>query len=491
MELMKLRRRHERSGRLATVATAAVLGVATWAPSAGVAAAAPASAGTARIETARGWAATQAPLPANAGNGFNVNLRSADCASVSSCATVGYYTDSANDGQGLLLTRSGTTWTPDQAPLPADAAADPGVNLTSVACPDTSTCVAAGYYTDSAGNQQGLLLTGSGTTWAPDEVQAPGAATDPSVNLTSVACPDTSTCVAAGYYTDSAGNQQGLLLTGLGTTWTATRTPLPANAATQPDVNVVSVTCPAASSCVAAGTYTDTKGASHPVLLTGLGATWQAVRAPLPGNKASFPILGLTAVTCATTSSCAAVGFYQISNGGVEGLLLTGSGSSWTAAMAPLPRGAFSQPNAYLDAVACPAASSCTVTGYYNIPSGKSRGVFITGWGRSWKATKAPLPSGVTGRPSTALTWVACPSVTACVATGVYNRSSGTQRGILLKGSGTSWKAAKPPLPANSSPSPFDHLFTVVCASTSSCLVTGSYADNSNNGQGLLLTGRS
>jgi hypothetical protein len=177
--------------------------------------------------------------------------------------------------------------------------------------------------------------------------------------------------------------------------------------------------------------------------------------------------------------------------GGIEGLLLTGSGSSWTAAIAPLPRGAFSQPNVYLDAVACPAASSCTVTGYYNVPSGKSRGVFITGWGRSWKAAQAPLPSGVTGRPSNGLTWIACPAVTACVATGVYNRRFGTQRGILLTGSGTSWKAAKPPLPANSSVSPFDHLFTVVCGSPSSCLVTGAYADTSDNSQGLLLTGRS
>ena len=119
---MTEQRRHGRSGRLATVATAAVLGVATWAPGAGAAAAAPVSAGTTRIETARGWAAAQAPLPADAGDGFDVNLRSADCASASSCATVGYYTDSADHTQGLLLTRSGTSWTPDQAPLPAGEA---------------------------------------------------------------------------------------------------------------------------------------------------------------------------------------------------------------------------------------------------------------------------------------------------------------------------------------------------------------------------------
>ena len=71
------------------------------------------------------------------------------------------YTDSSGNGQGLLVTGSGTSWTAAEAPLPANAAADPVAGLTSVACPSASSCVTAGTYYGS-GNHQGLLVTGSG-----------------------------------------------------------------------------------------------------------------------------------------------------------------------------------------------------------------------------------------------------------------------------------------------------------------------------------------
>jgi hypothetical protein len=60
------------------------------------------------------------------------------------------------------LTGLSTSWTAAEAPRPANAAADPAAGLTSVACPSASSCVAAGFYTDSSGNGQGLLVTGSG-----------------------------------------------------------------------------------------------------------------------------------------------------------------------------------------------------------------------------------------------------------------------------------------------------------------------------------------
>ena len=84
------------------------------------------------------------------------------CPSASSCVAAGDYTDSSGNGQGLLVTGSGTSWTAAEAPLPANAAADPVAGLGSVACPSASSCVTAGVYDDSSGNRQGLLVTGSG-----------------------------------------------------------------------------------------------------------------------------------------------------------------------------------------------------------------------------------------------------------------------------------------------------------------------------------------
>ena len=75
-------------------------------------------------------------------------------------------------------------WTAAEAPLPAGAAANPGVSVTSVTCPSASSCVAVGTYLDSAGNLQGLVLTGSGTSWTAAEAPLPaGAGADPDVDL--------------------------------------------------------------------------------------------------------------------------------------------------------------------------------------------------------------------------------------------------------------------------------------------------------------------
>jgi hypothetical protein len=79
-----------------------------------------------------------------------------------------------------------------------------------------------GYYTDSSGNQQGLIETLSGGTWtattAPAGTLSPTAGTDPEVDFNSVSCPATGSCVAVGGYNDSSGNQQGLIETQSSTT---------------------------------------------------------------------------------------------------------------------------------------------------------------------------------------------------------------------------------------------------------------------------------
>jgi hypothetical protein len=94
-------------------------------------------------------------------------------------------------------------------------ASDPGPFLDSVACPSASSCVAAGTYTDSSGDGQGLLLTGSGTSWTATEAPLPAGA-GAGAYLGLVACPSASSCIAAGTYTDSSGNRQGLLVSGTG-----------------------------------------------------------------------------------------------------------------------------------------------------------------------------------------------------------------------------------------------------------------------------------
>jgi hypothetical protein len=441
--------------------------------------------------TTHGWRTAAAPLPAGAAAQPYTDLVASACASARACAVAGHYTDVSNSVQGLLLTGAGTSWTAEEAPLPAGAGANPSVDLTSIACPSATTCVAAGYYTDASGGQQGILLTGTGTSWTAEEAPLPaGAGANPSVDLTSIACPSATTCVAAGYYTNSADGQDGILVSGLGNSWSVSRAPLPAHASINPGVFLNAIACPALGPCTVAGYYFDAANRSHPLLLTGSGTTWTAVKGPLPRGAASFSFLEVTAVACSTSSACAVLGYYEVGDGTEQGLLLTGSGDSWTATRAPLPQGASSDPGVYLGSAACPAATSCTVIGSYTARSGQGDGVLLTGWGDSWTAVRAPLPASLAGRPNLFLDTVACPAVASCITSGIYrfNDTSGHEYGTAVTGSGSSWSAVRTPVPAGADPA-LGGVGPVTCATPASCLVIGSYAGPGGAVDGLLLTG--
>src|SRR4051794_36806550 len=107
------------------------------------------------------WApGVKATLPANAATKPGVVLSEVSCASPGNCAAVGTYYDSSGLIQGLLLSQSSGKWSPGvQARPPADASVNPRVFLTGVSCGAPGNCAAVGSYYDSAGNQQGLLLT--------------------------------------------------------------------------------------------------------------------------------------------------------------------------------------------------------------------------------------------------------------------------------------------------------------------------------------------
>ena len=377
------------------------------------------------------WTATEAPLPAD---GVSGSLSTVSCISATSCLAAGNYTDSSGDIQGLLLTGSGTSWTPAEAPLPPNAGADPFVELKAVACNSGSSCVAVGSYVDSSIDEFGLLLTGSGTSWTATEAPVPAnARLNPGVVLNGVACPTATACVAIGQYIDSSGNEQGLLLTGSGTSWTAVEAPLPANAAVTVQVaELNAVACPTATSCITTGYYTpNSSGSFLGLLLTGSGTSWTAVEAPLPSDASSTPGVGLPAVACASSTSCVATGEYQDSSGDLQGLLLTGSGTSWAATEAPLPSSAPVSHDAYLSAVACASVSECVAAGNYGV-GGFGQPFFVTGSGTSWTAPNPPLPADASGQSELYAT--ACPATSSCVIAGEYTDSSGNSQGLLITG---------------------------------------------------------
>ena len=114
--------------------------------------------------------------------------------------------------------------------------------------------------------------------------------------------------------------------------------------------------------------------------------------------------------------------------------------------------------------------------------AGASPGPPAPAEGRVRQATTVPLPSGMANSP--AISSVACPSARECVAVGYYSDSSGNLQGLLLTGHGSSWAAAKPPLPAGAAARPDTILSGVACPSARECVAIGSYNDSAGNFRG-------
>ena len=440
------------------------------------------------------WTAVKAPLPPGAAKNPHAGLWGVACPSASACVAVGYYTDSAGSQQVLLLTGHGAAWTATTAPLPpgADRKArngpEPPTALYSLTCPSVSVCVATGYYTDSLGSFDGLLLTKQGPAWTAAAAPMPGGGSMGVVY--DVACPSPATCVAVG--SADSGPQRGVLLTRHGSAWTATAAPPPAHAGTVTNVLLTTVTCPSADSCVATGGYINSSGRQWPLLVTGHGTSWKTTAAPLPAGAASTADAGLSRAACPAATACAATGVYTNPSGGYQPFVLTGHGSAWTAAPAPLPADAAatsSLAGTGLSHVACPSADSCVATGHYTDTAGQQHELLLTGHGAAWKLATAPLPAGAATNPKASLWQVACPSISACIATGYYTDKAGSQQVLLLTGHGAAWKLATAPLPAGAATNPKTSLLYATCQSATTCVVAGDYTDSTGSRQGMLLTG--
>ncbi len=430
------------------------------------------------------WLASQAPRPGDTQTG---QLSAVACGSPARCAAVGTSGTSA-----LLVSGAGQDWTSVGVPVPVSSPTS--TRLVAVTCPSSSVCVAAGDYT-AAGQQQGLLLTGAGSSWTATRAPLPaGTGRRPDASVLSVACATSTQCVAVGKYS-SGKSDDALLLTGAGSSWTSMQAPLPADAAAAPAAQLVSVACPSATTCTAVGSYRDNLGNRQGMLVALHGSSWTATRSPLPSN-ASEPGAELSAVACAGPTQCVAVGSY---NAGSDGLMVSGSATSWTAAGTPLPAGAGADPRPSFRDIAC-SATGCVAVGGYTDASGSSQGLLVTGQGSTLAAQLAPLPPGAApdqGSPGALLASVACPSAAACVAVGKYTDSAGDAQMLLLSGTGTAWKAVRAPAPGNAktvgsqaqgSLTP-PTLASVACPAVSACVAVGSYPARKLGEEGVIITG--
>ncbi|MGH9017358.1 MAG: Ig domain-containing protein [Acidimicrobiales bacterium] len=380
------------------------------------------------------WTLTDGPVPADASTvNAGVQMSAISCSSSSFCLAVGSYQDTDNVQAGLLLTMSGGLWTAARAPVPADAATDGQVTdntehtyVDAVSCWTDGGCAVAGSYMLASGSYADLADNLSAGNWSST------LTSDLNGKLTSVACDPTGTCVAGGPFVPSGSPFSAIrLVTDAGGTWSTTAAPFPAGSGS----TLTAIACPATDACTAVGSYADQNGSQQALLLQQSITGWTGTTVAVPGESTAAnrnPWVTLDALSCPAAGSCVADGTYQDGNSQTYGVVFDQTPARWTAQQAPLPPdNEVGSPSVSFAAgsLSCPAAGQCTAVGTYTTQASTDTtigraGMVLTQSDGSWVfATQQAWPTGyVPGEPDSLVSGdlysVSCPADDTCWAEG-------------------------------------------------------------------------
>ncbi|MBV8430865.1 MAG: hypothetical protein JO244_06875 [Solirubrobacterales bacterium] len=343
-----------------------------------------------------------------------------------------------------------TAWRAQPTPNPASATRS---QLVGVSCPAARLCLAVGYSSVQAGAYGPLAERWTGGRWSLQRVPPPTRA-GVSV-LDAVSCVSPQACTATGYFTNSAGVPVPLAEHWNGSRWSVQRPPLPPGAAS---ANLVGTSCATRTSCTAVGSYEDSSGNQDALAEAWDGHRWSIEPIAGPGGAVAAR---LTGVSCPAPTACTAVGTIVDLQGGVLSLVEDWNGSQWSTQPSPDP----SPSDTELTAVSCPSPRACEAVGFF--APGAGLRTLAEHWdGTSWTTQPTPNRQGRTNQ----LFGVACVSTTACTAVGNFADHRGSFASLVEHGRRGRWLVQLSARPAGSSNSGLD---AVSCAGPGRCTAVG------------------
>jgi hypothetical protein len=347
-------------------------------------------------------------------------LVAVSCSSPVSCTSIGSYDKYIFNALPLMEAWDGTSWS--IKPTSASSFAIPNAPVV-LSCSSPRACT---------GVWGGGLEHWDGTGWSSQQPASPTAGSPvptlySDIALSGVSCQSATACTAVGGYhvfvqTGLGGGVEGpdlpLAERWNGRRWSVQSTPIPAGAAGA-QLNVVS--CGSRISCVAIGTYSTWAGRQLMFAERWNGKNWSIQ----PSPATIGPSTSLSGLSCASPTTCVAVGSYRARTGHRLALAERWSGTRWSIAPLPMPAAATTD---QLVAVSCATGGACTAIGSYRNAAGAQL-VLVERWGGggAWSIQPTPSPAGG------ALTDVSCASATTCTAVGSYRSGLGQQRLTLVE----------------------------------------------------------
>lgn len=351
------------------------------------------------------------------------NLSSAllqvSCAAAGYCTAVGSYGDTADRPQALVVTERDGSWGRAEE---VHTTSQGGV-LYSVSCWAVGDCTAAGALLGSTGRWQAFVVGSSkGGRWGPAEV-VPGSASlnrggVASVNY--VSCPAAGQCSAAGVYLDASGHERAFVDSEQDYVW-GTAEEMPGTAAHNKTgfISVYALSCGSPGNCTAGGYYeTSEPSLAVPYVEDQVNGTWQAVE-PVPGVPVAKIWEGgmVISLSCPAAGSCVAGGQFANFDRDQQAMVASQDGGSWGDGQAVPGSAALNQGRAAITyAVSCASPGNCAAGGVYSA-SNDHTGAFIASEGNGTWDKAEQVPGTYLGHEPE-IDAIACPAAGACTAVG-------------------------------------------------------------------------
>jgi hypothetical protein len=269
---------------------------------------------------------------------------SMSCPQLSSCVGVGY-AEVGVGGNYVGFAEQLTAGVWRQLPLPSSTP-----RLESVSCVSSTWCMAVGATTMEP--TSGAALVWNGTAWT----HVSTATVSPSSGLWAVSCLSSTLCMAAGY-----SDAQPLAESWDGTSFTVT-TP-PPNPPVEGGSGLDAISCTSAGFCLAVGISTGCCGSTGGLAMAWNGSSWSNVT-----MSTALYAAALTGVSCATSTSCLAVG--TTSPADTQSFLPYADVGIWGGSSLTAVRDALVGKQSALGAVSCTRANWCAAVGSFTTRGG-------------------------------------------------------------------------------------------------------------------------
>jgi hypothetical protein len=378
-------------------------------------------------------------------------LSAVACVSSTDCWAVGGQQATVDaEEQPLIMQWSSGIWSVMTTPSPGDVSS----YLQGVACVNSSDCWAVG-----ADNIATLIEHWNGVDWSV--VTSPSAPAATEAQLSAVSCVSVDLCWAVGYYTTGYEEWYALLEEYTGSGWTVVSGPSPPSPMVQLDLSAVS--CINADDCLLVGMYEPLSGGTLTLAEQWTGTTWAIVpSADAEGPTGFDALLGMT---CAGASSCWAVGV-----AGPAELVEEWTGIQWVTVDSESPPitddAVIGQ--AELSAVSCASSTDCWAVGQYS-GEGMIQTFVEQLQGAGWL-----LGSGANSSEASqdSLSGVTCADATDCVAVG-DDGATGSDFGP----SALTEQLYQPPAWSTAGSPAGDVLYSDTCVGPDECWAVGTEAN--------------